>query len=418
LTTLLAIGDMHLGRPPSAIPEDLLGRRDELGPEIAWARAVDEAIRREVDGVLLAGDLVDHDRDFFVAYGQLRSGVEKLAAAGIRIMAVAGNHDTEVLPRLAGEIEALELLGAGGEWQERSIDSVTVLGWSFPAPQVRRSPLADLPGGRRQGTVLGLLHCDLDQSDSRHAPVARRELEAASVDAWLLGHIHRPDALDDDRPIGYLGSISALRASETGTRGPWLIQVEGPDLAADHLALAPLRYEAIEIDCSDLDDAGRLNERILAAARERIGRLADDEVQPTAVGLRVTLTGRSAAAGALARTADELAADGRSWDERGIAVFLQKIESAVLPRIDLARLSRQSDPCGLLARRLLALDEPDSEEYGRLVRLARESMSSVANASEFSDLGPAPDDADIADWLRRAGRLALIRLVAQREESA
>lgn len=415
MTTLLAIGDMHLGRPPAAIPEDLRARRDELGPETAWARSVDEAIRREVDAVLLAGDLVDQGRDFFVAYGQLKAGVEKLTAAGIRVLAVAGNHDTEVLPRLAAEIDELELLGAGGQWQSQQVDAVTILGWSFPRPQVRQSPLDDLPGTRHKGAVIGLLHCDVDQLDSPHAPVSRRELKAAPVDAWLLGHIHRPDDLDVDRPIGYLGSISALRASETGQRGPWLIQIEGKDIAADQIALAPLRYESIEIDCSELEDAAELGQHVLAAARERLRPLAEQETPPTAVGLRITLTGQAPAAAALGAAAAELAADDRSWEEQGIACFIQKIESAVLPRLDLKRLSRQSDPCGLLARRLLALESPEDEEYQRLVRLARESMSPVLRAREFQDLDPEPDDAAIADWLRRAGRLALTRLVAQRE---
>lgn len=417
MTTLLAIGDMHLGRPPAAIPEDLSGRRDELGPEIAWSRAVDEAIRRKVDAVVLAGDLVDQNRDFFVAYGQLKSGVQKLADAGIRILAVAGNHDTEILPRLASEIEGLELLGEGGEWQAREVDDVTILGWSFPRSQVRQNPLASLPRTRRKGTVIGLLHCDLDQTDSPHAPVARRELEDAPVDAWLLGHIHRPDDLDEDRPIGYLGSISALRASEVGQRGPWLIQIEGGDIAADPLPLAPLRYEALEIDCSGLEDAAALADTVLVAARERLKPLAEEEWPPTAVGLRITLTGQTAAAAGLISAADELMADGRSWEEHGIASFIDKIETATLPKLDLKRLSRQTDPCGLLARRLLALESPDNEEYQRLVRLARESMSPVAKAREFRGLEADPGDAAIADWLRRAGRLALIRLVAQREES-
>jgi DNA repair exonuclease SbcCD nuclease subunit len=418
VTTLLAIGDMHLGRPPTALPADLRGQADQLGPQAAWSRAVDEAVRREVDAVLLAGDLVDQNRDFFVAYGQLKRGIETLAAAGIRVLAVAGNHDTEVLPRLAAEIEGLELLGAEGQWQSTPVGDVTVMGWSFPRPQVRTSPLRDLPALPEVGTTLGLLHCDLDQADSIHAPVARRELEDSDARAWLLGHIHRPDDLDEDRPIGYLGSITALRASETGRRGPWLVQVEGRDFAVDHLPLAPLRYESIEIDCSDLEDASALPERVVATARERLEILAGDDFTPAAVGLRVTLTGQTPAAASLGDAARELAADDRAWEEQGIACFIQKIDSAVLPRIDLRRLSRQSDPTGLLARRLIALEDPESEEYQRLVRLARESMSPVLRAREFSDLDGPVDDAAIADWLLRAGRLALIRLVAQRDEAA
>lgn len=414
MTTLLAIGDMHLGRP-AAVPDDLAARADELGPRAAWFRAVEEAVRHRVDAVVLAGDLVDQGRDFFVAYGQLRTGVERLAEAGIEVLAVAGNHDTEVLPRLAAEIEGFELLGAGGQWQARQLGDVTILGWSFPAPQFRRSPLDDLPERADGTTIVGLLHCDVDQSESPHAPVARRDLENAPVDAWLLGHIHRPDELDNDRPIGYLGSITALRASETGDRGPWLVRIEAGDFAADQLPVAPLRYVHATIDCGELEQADGLGELVLAAARERIGHLAERDCTPQAMGLRITLTGHSDAAGEIARRAEELVDDGRCWDESGVACFISRIDSAVLPRIDLKRLARQSDPCGLLAQRLLALETPDSEEYQRLVRLGRETMTPLLRTREFRELETEPDDAAIADWLRRAGRLALIRLIEQRE---
>jgi len=414
MTTLLAVGDMHLGRPPTALPEDLHQRQAQLGPEAAWQRVVSEAIERRVDGVLLAGDVVERSRDFFVAYGQLKSGIEQLADAGIPVLAVAGNHDTHVLPRLADEIDQLHLLGRDGEWEEARLDDLTVLGWSFPQPQVRRSPLDTLDDARRDRTVIGLLHCDRDQADSAHAPVSSEALERAPVDAWLLGHIHKPDPLDEDRPIGYLGSVTALRASETGARGPWLVQVSPGAVVTDQVPLAPLRYERLEIDCSELEQAEGLGERILAECRSAVGRLNELDYQPEALGLRLVLTGSTALGSALQEVANELADDGRSWDENGIACFIQKVELATSPAVDLRRLARQSDPCGLLARRLIALQDPGSDEYRRLVETGHRQLDPVVRSREFRDLGRALDDRAVAEWLHRAGLTALNRMLDQR----
>ena len=414
MTTLLAIGDMHLGRPPAALPEDLKHRQQQLGPEAAWAMAVTEAVERKIDGVLLAGDLVERSRDFFVAYGQLKAGIEKLADSGIPVMAVAGNHDTHVLPRLADEIDHLHLIGRNGQWEEARLDDLTILGWSFAQPQVRHSPLDTLQVNRSGQTIIGLLHCDRDQSDSVHAPVSSDALDKAPVDAWLLGHIHRPDALDSDRPMGYLGSITALRASETGARGPWLIQINQNAIAADHLPLAPLRYEELEIDCSGLEDAQALGELVLQACRSKITEFDNEAFRPEALGLRLTLTGPTKVASALTQVVDELRSDGRSWEENGIACFIQKIRLATSPAVNLKRLSRQSDPCGLLARRLLALDDPDSDEFRRLIELGRKQLEPVVQSREFRDLGHSLDDQSVAHWLRQAGMNALTRLVEQR----
>lgn len=414
MTTLLAIGDMHLGRLPAALPDELDSRRRELGPEAAWSRAVAEAIEREVDGVVLAGDVVERHRDFFVAYGELKTGVERLAKAGIEVIAVAGNHDTHVLPRLAEEIDSLHLLGAGGHWQQYRLGEATIIGWSFPQSRVNFSPLDSFPRLDPKKTLIGLLHCDRDQSDSTYAPVSSADLKDASVDAWLLGHIHQPDNLDTDRPIGYLGSVNALRASETGARGPWLVDIEDGKVMTTHLPLAPLRFETLSVDCSELDDCDALSGAILTAARERVIELQQTDYLPDALGLRVELVGQCTVSDRLPEAAGRLLSEARPWTENGISCFIHRIHTRTVPHLDLESLARQSDPCGLLARRLLALDNPGSEEWQRLVDKARPSVEAITGSREFRELHRSPSDDEIAADLARAGRLALSQLIAQR----
>lgn len=414
MTTLLAVGDIHLGRTPAALHPDLGARAGELGPEAAWARTVTEAIDRSVDAVVLAGDVVERSRDLLVAYGDLKSGVDKLATAGIPVIAVAGNHDTLVLPRLAREIGALHLLGEGGRWQEKSIGRLTVIGWSFPRAQVRHSPLKDFPQVSQPERVVGLLHCDRDQADSPYAPVSSAELEAAPTAAWLLGHIHQPDALSGPRPIGYLGSLTALRASETGPRGPWLVRWAGSSIEARHLPLAPLRYETVPVDVSELGTSDELAEAALAAGRQLATQLNRLETAPDVVGLRLSLTGRCRFERELPRAAEQLLGESRPWKERGMVLFLQKISIHTQPDFDLEHLARQSDPCGLLARRLRILGDIDHPEHRRLIDQARLRLSRVSGLREFQAVDAELDDESVRGWLERAGQRALIELLAQR----
>ncbi|NUP98122.1 MAG: metallophosphoesterase, partial [Planctomycetaceae bacterium] len=145
---LFAVGDIHLGRTPQGLPAGFEPER--FSPRAAWREAVEEALRRKVDAVVLLGDVVDHDRNFLEAYSPLKQGVEKLLAAGIRVVAVVGNHDVEVLPRLAREIAGLRLIGAGGAWEElelsgRDQTTLRLVGWSFPRARVTEDPVASLP---------------------------------------------------------------------------------------------------------------------------------------------------------------------------------------------------------------------------------------------------------------------------------
>src|SRR5690554_6851677 len=178
-------------------------------------------------------------RSFFEAFSHLRDGVRRLTEEGVQVVAVAGNHDPEVLARLVQVVPEVRLLGAGGTWECHDLvgsggETVRVVGWSFPRRRVDASPLAgsdlataleaaeEAAAGAAAGAVagaqplatLGLLHADRDVSGSRYAPVTSAQLAAAPVDAWLLGHVHVPDPCGeelhgDTRGYrgGYLGSI-------------------------------------------------------------------------------------------------------------------------------------------------------------------------------------------------------------------
>jgi len=411
---LLAVGDMHLGRVPASLPEALAEDARALGPEVAWQRCVQRAVELGVEAVLLAGDVVDRERDFFSGYDQLRGGAERLLAAGIRVLAVAGNHDTHVLPRLADAVDGIELLGRGGQWQTAALSSGSVTGWSFPTRRVTRSPLTDWsdPGGARPR--IGLLHCDRDQADSVYAPVSSRELQRAGMDAWLLGHVHRPDLGDGDPPSGYLGSVSALRASETGDRGPWLIETGGSRVRASQLVLAPLAFEAVEIDVGGLPAADALDAAVLGAGREAVADRARRDALPDALGLRIRLTGEHTDCAALRETAANLIAEPPVFGEDGCRVFVDRIDCDFAPPLDLEALARQPDPAGLLARDLLLLAGGDAEARRRLIAEARARMSAAGAISDLHAVAAEVTDAEAAEALARAGRAALARLMEQR----
>ena len=301
---LLCVGDIHLGRQPARLPAGLADelKASELGPAAAWRLAVDFALRDEVDAVLLAGDVVEQEDDFYEAYGDLRRGVDRLAAAGTRVLAVSGNHDVQVLPRLADAVPGFELLGRGGAWEVKGVPGrdgrrVQVLGWSFPERRVSTSPLAahDLPVlDRGSGPIIGLLHCDRDAAGSPYAPVRSAELADTPADAWLLGHIHKPERLAPPRPIGYLGSLTGLDPGEAGPRGPWRLEYAGSELALEHLPLAPLRWEEVEVALDGLESAENVDALAVSALDALHERLAAERFRPRAVGCRLRFTGRSA----------------------------------------------------------------------------------------------------------------------------
>jgi len=416
---LLAVGDMHLGRRPSRLPDDLAGDGDRYGPAEAWRRIVRHAIEQDVDVVALAGDLVERNDDFFEAYPLLKQGVEDLAGKGIAVVGVVGNHDVRVLPRLAEELQNFDLLGADGQWQTRSYgqgeNTITLHGWSFPSRHYDQSPLAGVQLERGPGLNLGLLHCDRDARDSRYAPVTSTELEAAGLDGWLLGHIHKPDELTVQHPSGYLGSISGLHPGEHGVRGPWLIEtLDGRIEHVEQVRLAPLHWERMELDLTGIEQADQAESRLIRQIEALDDRLDEHEQPPEAVGIRLRLTGRTnRATEVLQQLADGL----RNNPSTRRHVFIEKFETHTRPEQDLEQLAEKGNHIGLLARRLLLLDRPADDPVRRqLLEGARQRLQGIMDEPRWVGLDRADlDHETVAEQLRDTGARVLEKLILQED---
>lgn len=425
--SLLCVGDVHLGRRPARVPPDLEGLDPRsLGPRAALEAVVDEALARSVRAVVFLGDVVDDEDHFLEAWSALEAAVRRLVRAGVEVLAVAGNHDVKVLPRLADSVQGFRLIGRGGRWeslvlQEGGRPLVRLVGWSFARAEQRESPLGSFPSlPRSDVATIGLLHCDLDAHGGYHAPVARRELDSAPCDAWLLGHIHAPshETLRAERPIGYLGSLSGLDPTETGAHGPWLVRLDGRRAMLEQLPLAPLAWERIDLDVGGLKDPQELDSALVAALRARSEEREPSLGAALAVGCRVRLCGQHARHREIDARARWLDRD----DQRGAlrprfgqrAWFVERIESAARAALDLVAIARGADPPGLLARRLLAVRAGD-EEGRKLVHEARWRLATLADQHPWSALDAAPIDEGAARAvLERAGARALEALLSQR----
>ncbi len=425
--SLLCVGDVHLGRRPGRVPPDLARDGVEpaaLTPRAAFERVVREAQDRRVSAVVFLGDVVDDEEHYLEAYSVLERGVRELVDARIEVVAVAGNHDVRALPKLADEVPGFRLLGRGGRWEQHELTSsgkplARLVGWSFPRARVEESPLPSLALEPRDGLpAIGLLHCELDARSGPYAPVLRRELEAAGLDAWLLGHVHAPMFADlaQSRPLGYLGSLTGLDPSETGPHGPWLLTLQGGrELALEQLPLAPLRWAEIDVPVDGLAEPEDLNQALTAALRAFAEREGERLGAALAVGCRLRLTGRSRRHRALVQHARSLDLAALRPTLEGRIYFVDKLIDAARPDLDLQALARSSDPPGLFARKLLSLRAGDEEGLA-LVQKAQRRLAQLADRRPWPALKlPAPDEAAARAHLERAGLEALEVLLAQQE---
>ncbi len=421
---ILCTGDLHLGRYPSRV----LSRDRAWAVDHVWEDTVSYAVQQDVDVVVLTGDVVDAQNKRYEALGPLQRGLRRLEEAGIPVVAVAGNHDFDALPRLADMVEAerFHLLGRGGKWGTVTVSSeghspVEFVGWSFREAHAQQSPLESFPVERLHDDcpTVGVLHADVDAPGSVYAPVSLDALQRQPVSAWLLGHIHAPSLWDDRSPLVlYPGSLQPLDPSETGPHGPWHVEVMSDETStATHLPRASLRYEHLDVDVSAVDEEGDIEGAVTDAMRERLREVQEEGSMPHRLVYRLVLTGRTP----LHREICDLVETWPGELEVPVEESTAVVESATAqtrPALDLERIAEGTDPPAVLAELLLAVREGEGEDLARDAWAAiEEALQAVQDSPAYGPLRDAdelsPDRETLADMVHRQGLLLLDELRSQ-----
>jgi DNA repair exonuclease SbcCD nuclease subunit len=423
---LLVTGDLHLGRHPGHVPEELDSRK--FSPGAVWHRMVDEAIRRRVDAVLVTGDLIDRENLFYEVWGPFEEGVRSLSDEQIPTYVVSGNHDAGELYSFVRSMdrEHLILLGTGGTWERSTLrrDGEPVLhldGWSYPSRSVRKNPLSDYDLPEVDVPVVGLLHTDLGRTGSTYAPASEEDLRNAPVDGWFLGHIHKPERIDDRPLILNPGSPQPLDPTETGLHGPWLVNIHhSGSMEARQLPLASLEYVQLELDVSDLDDPRAIGGELQQHLSARIQQRERDNDHRELFSLRVALTGRTNLYRVLEDQLQEL--KRLSFRVSGATAHIDQMSNRTRPALDLDQLSDVTGPVGVLAEILLRLERGDSlGEHREVTTEIHDAIYKAYTANTYEPLRTEgglkpPEQEEVETVLEQQARALLDRLIAQKEK--
>ena len=392
---ILATADLHIGRTSTQTTS-----RDEWGStKQAWLDLVDMAIEQEIDLILIAGDLVEHDNRYYEASAALKKGFERLNEAGIQVVLTAGNHDFDVLPQLIDQTGGtnIHLLGREGIWSEKTITirdmEIQFTGWSFPSRIYTEDPLKSFPQHRiqRDIPVFGLLHgdCSAFAPESRYAPFSLPDLEHLPVDYWLLGHIHKPMILREASPrIVYPGSLQALNPKETREHGYEMLEIDNNGIHPKKTApFSSIRYENIEIDITDLDATSHIREKITNAMDALFAEQVEIYDRLKEVVIDVQLTGYHADLEELDQFLKRESFTGIEREVMGYIVTLRRVYNMCELRVDrLQDLASEPGPAGLLAAAILDLqsgrDTPFIQNMRREMDTAADLMR-TANAYRY-----------------------------------
>jgi len=309
------------------------------------------AIDRDVDLVLLAGDIFDGDwRDYSTGLFW-NEQLGRLHTAGIPVVSVAGNHDaaSEISGSLQLPPNVTRLSESRPETKVFDDLEIAVIGQGYATRAVTVDLASGFPDKDAKLFTIGLLHTSLDgrPGHSSYAPCSVEALRSKGYDYWALGHVHQREEVHDDPWIVFPGNLQGRKAIETGPKGATLLTVDsGEVVTVEHLELDDVRWHRCPVDAGDMTGADDVRSavaaRFNAIASESGGRLA---------AIRVVIDGASPAHEELWKDRHGFEADVRSIATQTGGLWVEKVKVETTRPLDLAK-AREDDVIGILAQRI------------------------------------------------------------------
>ncbi|MHB1127008.1 MAG: metallophosphoesterase family protein [Bacillota bacterium] len=223
----LHLADLHLGWSPAFLADREAERRRERDGLLA--RAVDYALNRanKIGLVLIAGDLFESHRPETALVQMSVHELGRLAAGGIQLVILPGNHDEITYhnsvyqeqaerwpgilvrnprPALVAELEV--------QGEKCYIYSLAYTGGLTPTT----TPLADFPRLDTAGWHIGMFHGSLDwNAGDRSLPLSSDGLAQAGYHYVALGHLHNHRVVQlPAGPAVYAGAVEAKGFNDPG----------------------------------------------------------------------------------------------------------------------------------------------------------------------------------------------------------
>lgn len=290
---LLLAADLHLGKPFTSGKRGGL-TQNELrdATHQAFTKLISTAIEKQVDALLLAGDILDIDFAVLRARLFFIGEVKRLVCAGIPVFLVNGNHDPQNKIKWEGLPDGCFTYGQQPVERRittRSGETLSVTGCSHQDKSIKTNLASLFPQAPDADARVALLHANLGAAGGHenYAPCQLSDLQGKGYDLWLLGHIHTYMVANQASPaVLYPGSLQGLSIRETGVHGAVLAELSHGQVRTEFLPMDVLRWHSVEVDLTGCET----DSEFLDAVSTKLGAVSDSEIQSV---VRLTLSGRT-----------------------------------------------------------------------------------------------------------------------------
>ncbi|KMY45182.1 metallophosphoesterase [Bacillus sp. FJAT-27916] len=397
--TFIHAADIHLDSPLKGLSRyegAPVGRLRSATRE-AFTNLVDLAIERQVDFIIIAGDLYDGDWKDYNTGLYFASEMARLQKEQIPVFMIKGNHDAASVItkeiKLPDNVHMFDVKKCGSV----KLDDIGVVihGQGFSTRAVLDNLVKGYPNSVDGYYNIGILHTSAGgrEGHENYAPCSIEDMKGKGYDYWALGHIHKREYLSEKEPvILFPGNIQSRHSKETGPKGCTLVEVEGGTLKdMTHMPLDVLRWEVIDADLTGVTQY----EEWMAQIEQEIEK-AYDLADGRMLALRFILNGQTPLHFELASDRDRVLNDLRSmaFSIGNGDIWIEKVKLKTTALNSLSEASNSTPVTGIL-------EWLDDMSYEEMLQEIKEEFQSLHNALPM-DLkrGDEPVIPDTADALR------------------
>jgi len=342
----------------------------------SFTNVIDLALEREVDFVLIAGDIFDGDWLDFNTGLFFANQLRRLSDADVRAFIVRGNHDA--LSKISKAVTLPKNVHVFKSNKPTTILDenlgFAIHGQSFATGVVTDDLAAQYPDVHSGLLNIGLLHTALAgrEGHESYAPTTPERLIGKGYHYWALGHVHTRETVRQNPWIVFPGNTQGRHAREVGPKGCVVVEGDADEgiRSVEFVATDVARWQHLTLDATDVANLDDLQAAVQQAVRGAVLESGD-----RLLALRISVGGRTPLHGKLAGSPESFRAEVCAWlnEASGGTAWLEKIKLSVSAPMDLAALAARDDPFGILLRRL---DELAADPEG-LARLAESTLSEL-----------------------------------------
>ena len=265
-------------------------KNNKQSSQKSFTKAIDTALDRNVDLVLIAGDTFDSAHPSPQSQLFFSREIQRLTDKKIQVVMILGNHDyLNPDEMLLPQTPYFKLLGSNEEVEEFESKTkedfpYTVVGFSYQHNHIETDKISEFPK-KGDNFTIGLMHAGTKTTTNYqnvYAPFTTAEIKDLNYNYFALGHIHLRQTLSKDPLIVYSGNLQGRHINEQGSKGVYIGTVDETTkkVSLDFVETAPIIWQMATLT---LDQ--EISQKDLT--RQIVEILTKQNVQQTLFGLTI-----------------------------------------------------------------------------------------------------------------------------------